>query len=99
MISPRQAQYIIANWMPLRYHADNQNPIGLQEKCVLPEILNSAGITLEALESEAGGMYVGRDNYAEKQTVYTFDVKATEKRAAMNHAEYESVKKMCERMR
>jgi hypothetical protein len=92
-ITPAQARHIIKNWMPLRYHAEFKLPVGNLEKCVTPSVIQGAGLSHADLESEAGGMYVGIDDYAGSgQRVYTFDVAATKQRAEMSVAEFEKYK-------
>ncbi len=92
-ITPAQARHIMAYWLPVRHHEEFEQSVGNAEKCVYPDVLRSGGIRPGDLENESGGVYVGMDDYAGHDRVYTFDVKQTEKRAGMTVAEFEEYKK------
>lgn len=94
MITPAQATHIMAYWIPVRHHAEFKEPIGYIEKCVTPAVIKAAGLTDVDLQAEAGGLWVGHDNYAGRgERVYTFDVTQTTKRANMSNLEFEQHKK------
>ncbi len=92
-ITPTQAKHIMAHWVPVRHHAEFSESVGNIEKCVTPQELGRAGIRPSDLDDEAGGLYVGPDYHAGSERVHTFDVRQTERRAAMTVAEFEEFRK------